>query len=180
MATYTPTVTNYPSGVVIIESEDGTSYNTIQESISGSHNYQINEVYLKANDISQILQPITFERYDSNGDILQDKRIPAVDPFSFQPSIKIDFNNKDYILDGRLEIDYSLKPNEKVFFYLDTTVLDNGSLLGDDKSLPKDFLKTYDFFQDYGKEIEIDFNYGETSVPKCSNQEPSSLSSKDR
>jgi hypothetical protein len=94
MAIYTPTVTNYPSGVVIIESEDGTSYNTIQESLSGSHNYQINEVYLKANDISQILQPITFERYDSNGDILQDKRIPAVDPFSFQPSIKIDFNNK--------------------------------------------------------------------------------------
>jgi len=180
MAIYTPTVTTYPSGVVVIESEDGTTYDAIQQSVSGSHNYQINEVYIKANDISQILQPITFQKYDANGDILQDKRIPTVDPFSFQPSIKINFKNKDYILDGRLEIDYSIKPNEKVFFFLQTTVLDNGSLLGDDRSLPKDFLKTYDFFQDYGKEIEIDFNYGETSVPKCSNQEPSSLSSKDR
>ena len=175
MATYTPTFTNYPSGVVIIESEDGTSYNTVQESISGSHNYQINEVYLKANDLSQLLQPIGFQKYDSNGDILQDKRIPAVDPFSFQPSIKINFKNTDYILDGRLEIDYSLKPNEKVYFYLDTTVLDNGSLLGDDRSLPEDFLRTYDFFQDYGEEIEINFNYGETSVSECSNKEPNNF-----
>jgi|ETNvirenome_2_30_1030614.scaffolds.fasta_scaffold00095_51 hypothetical protein len=180
MGVYSPSTTSFPNGVVTIESEDDTLYSTIQEAVAGSHNYQINEIYLKSNDISQILQPITFQRYDSNGDILEDKRVPAVDPFSFQPSIKINFRNKDYILDGRLEIDYTVKGGEEVYFYLDTTVLDNGALLGDDKSMPKDFLKTYNFFQDYGKEIEIDFSYDERAIPECTDQEASDFRTENR
>ena len=59
-------------------------------------------------------------------------------------------------------------------------MLDNGALLGDDKSMPKDFLKTYNFFQDYGKEIEIDFSYDERAIPECTDQEASDFRTENR
>ena len=172
MATYTPTSTSYPNGVVLIESEDSTLYDTIQESISGSHNYLINSIYLKTNDVSQILEPITFQKYDSNGDIQNDKNIPTVDPFSFQPAVSIDFSKKDgsYILDGQTEIGYTLQANESVYFYLNTTVVDNGSLLPEQKGFNEEFLKTYDFFQEYDDKINIDFNYEQAGVPEGYNE----------
>ena len=173
MATHTPTSTSYPNGVVTIESEDATEYNSIQESVVGSHNYKINKVYLKTNDVSQILEPITFKKFDSNGNVQEDKTVPTVDPFSFQPSIDIDFKGKENILDGRTEIIYNVKANENVYFYLDTTVIDNGSLLGEQKGFDKDFLETYDFFQEYDDQIVIDFDYDQKGVPQCTDETPS-------
>lgn len=172
MAVYIPTATFFPLGVVNIESEDSTNYETIQESLAGSENYLIKKIYLKSNDVSQILQPITFRKFDSNGNIDEDKKIPAVDPFSFQPSIDIDFTDKKHILDGKMEIIYDIKANESVYFYLDTIAIDNGSILGKQKGFDEDFLRTYDFFKEYEDEIVIDFNYEQSGIPKCTNQEP--------
>lgn len=180
MASHTPTSTFFPLGVVIIESEDSTDYNTIQEALSSSENYLINKIYLKSNDISQILQPITFRKYDSNGNIDEDKTIPTVDPFSFQPSLDIDFVGKEHILDGTVEIIYNIKPSEVVYFYLDTTVIDNVNLLGNQKGFDEEFLRTYGFFQDYEDEIIIDFNYEQSGVPKRTNQEPTDKFSRNR
>lgn len=173
MAVHTPTVTTFPNGVVTIESEDDTQYDTIQEALVGSHNYKIDNIYLKTNDVSQILEPITFRKFDSNGNVNEDKTVPTVDPFSFQPSIEIDFKGKENILDGRTEIVYNVKANETVYFYLDTTVIDNGTLLGEQKGFNEDFLKTYDFFQEYDDQIVIDFNYDQKGVPQCTDKEPS-------
>ena len=41
------------------------------------------------------------------------------------------------------------------------------------KVCQKIFEKTYNFFQDYGKEIEIDFSYDERAIPECTDQEAS-------
>ncbi|MDF1858369.1 MAG: hypothetical protein P1U29_05310, partial [Candidatus Pelagibacter bacterium] len=67
-------------------------------------------------------------------------------------------------------IGYTLQANESVYFYLDTTVVDNGSLLPEQKGFNEEFLKTYDFFQEYDDKINIDFNYEQAGVPEGYNE----------
>jgi hypothetical protein len=46
-------------------------------------------------------------------------------------------------------------------------------LLGEQKGFDKDFLETYDFFQEYDDQIVIDFNYDQDRVPQCTDETPS-------
>ena len=156
MATYVPTRTKYTTGVITIISNDDTSYESIQESI-GSYIYEIKKVYLKSNSIEQILIPISFRKYDVNGNAEVVKTIPTVDPTQYQPSLNIDFDSNKYILDGHLNISYALNPNEEVYFYLDTLTLNKADVLNGATSLPIDFLKTYNFFEDYKDKIKLEF-----------------------
>ena len=123
MPIYAPTATSYPTGVVTITSTDGTTYQSIQESI-GSYIYEIINVYLKANSIEQLLNQITFQKYDSNGNIQSVKTIPTVDPTQYQSSLNIEFENSQYILDGKLNIFYNVDANEEVFMNLTVNTLD--------------------------------------------------------
>ena len=54
---YSPSVTTYPDGVVTVASTDGTTYNQIITSM-GSFIYGVSNMYINANDGSQLLQPI--------------------------------------------------------------------------------------------------------------------------
>ena len=128
MPSYTPVVVVYPSGVVSVESVTDTSYDQILASM-GSMMYQIRELYLKTNSINQLLEPISFQKYDANGNIVNQKTVPTADPFQYQTSLSIEFKSKGYILDGKLSIEFSILPSEIVFFYLDTNVLKNEDLL---------------------------------------------------
>lgn len=166
MATYNPTTTSYPSGVVTISNVDtAVPYSEVQQSM-GANNYEILSVYIKTNNITQLLQPITFQKYDSNGNIVSDKYVPTVDPYSTQPSIKLDVQGLGYVLDGKLKIDYNVEPSESVQMFFDTKVLDNSSLMGKNDTFDDEFLKTYDMFQEYADEIPIDFDLYEAKKPE--------------
>ncbi len=99
MATHTPTAVVYPNGVVTVESLDGTSYESILESL-GSKQYIMTDVYIQSGSVPQMLEPIGFFKYDTNGNIIDNKVIPTVDPNQDQLSLNIDFKSKDYVLDG--------------------------------------------------------------------------------
>jgi hypothetical protein len=152
MAVYTPTSTNYPSGVITLESTSATPYEEIQESM-GSSSYQIKNIYLKTDSTTQILQPLILRKYDSNGDIDITSVVPTVDPYQKQTSLNIGVDSNNYILDGKLNISYEILSNENVSINLDTIKLDKSSILKmkDDEV----FLDFHNIFSDYSEKVDI-------------------------
>lgn len=128
MPSYTPTVTPYSSGVVTIETMSGTSYEEIQQSM-GAYNYQLKELYIKTNGNPQILEPLNFLKYDSNGEIVERKTVPTVDPKQYQTSIFYKFQSKGYIFDGKLSVGFNVLPSEEIFMYFDTICFRSKGLL---------------------------------------------------
>lgn len=113
MAVFTPTVTYYPEGVVSIRSEDSTAYTTVLQSM-GSFVYGVEGIYLKADNVEQILQNFTFNNYDVNGNKQNVVKVNAVDPYQKQPSINTSLLGQDVVFDGRTSLDFEILPNERV------------------------------------------------------------------
>lgn len=113
MAIYTPTVTYYPDGVVNVVSVDSTKYSTIVESM-GSFVYGIEGVYIKAENVEQILQNFTFNRYDVNGNLQNFVDVITVDPYQRQASVNTSLVGKDIVFDGRTSLSFEILPNENV------------------------------------------------------------------
>lgn len=152
MAVHTPTVTNFPNGVITITSLDSTLYDAIIESL-GSYYYVMTDVYIQSNSVEQMLEPLGFFKYDVNGNITDNKVIPTLDPNQDQLSLFIEFASKGYILDGKLYIEYNLQPNETVNFYIGNIQYANSMELPDNDGFPKDFLKDYGFFENFTDEL---------------------------
>ena len=72
------TTTTYPNGVVSVVSTDGTSYQSILNSM-GSFVYGVESIYVKANSNEQILKGFTVEQYDVNGYIKSFEQKPTID-----------------------------------------------------------------------------------------------------
>ena len=152
MAIYVPTSVNYPTGVVSIGSTSGTLYEQIQESM-GSFMYQIKKIHINAGGNEQILIPISLERYDSNGNIVNNDIIPAIDPYQQQTALDIVIDSDNYVLDGKLNIKYDILPNSDVYMYFDVIELDNkGNIKGD---IDKEFLNINDFFANFMNTIKL-------------------------
>lgn len=113
MAVFTPTVTYYPDGVVSVVSEDRTPYSVVVESM-GSFVYGVESVYLKAENVEQILQNFTFNNYDVNGNIQSIVKVNTVDPYQKQPSINTSLIGEDVVFDGRTSLDFKILPNEQI------------------------------------------------------------------
>lgn len=146
---YAPATTTFPNGVFTITSNKGTAYPLIQESM-GSYQYGIDEIYIQSSTTQQLLQPLIFRNYDSNGTISVTVDVTTVNPYQKQSSIFIKPTKKNLVLDGRTSINFTLLPNEdeNIIFY--TTEQSNAYAL-----------KEPTFFDDYFfKQNEEDFFNG--------------------
>lgn len=158
MPTYNPKKNTIANGTVVIESMDGTNYQSIQQSISSSYKYKIQKIYIKAENFNQLTEPLIFVNRQVNGNVKQKQRIIAIDPKSYQLSTEESFKNETLILDGDLKILYLIQPNQTVYFYVDTIALGNADLLHPVKdSNLKDFLETYEMFSQFDDDLIIDF-----------------------
>jgi hypothetical protein len=128
MATYTPTITTYGDGVVSVVSTDGTSYETILNSM-GSFVYGVSEMYIKADSNDQILESFKFNRYNVNGNLESFVDAPTIDPYQYQSSIFLDMKRDDVVLDGRTNLNFSILPNESVSLILYTNQMSNRDCL---------------------------------------------------
>lgn len=144
--TYLPITTPLPNGAVSIQSADTTSYSQILNSM-GSWVYLIKEVYIKSNNLSQLLQPLFFNQYDVNGTLNAFNQINAVDPYQYQNSLNFRLAKQNVILNGRTSIATVIEPNETVFLILRTLALENANYLP-----PSNFF-TEDIFENYAKQI---------------------------
>lgn len=107
---YSPTITFFPAPVVTIESQDGTSYETIQASLTSTV-YVARAVEITATSNAQITQPVAFENYDVNGDVNNFVITPTVDPFQYQTAIELDLASRNVIFDGRTKMNVQLLGN---------------------------------------------------------------------
>ncbi len=149
MPIFAPTITNYPNGVVTVASNDATPYSSIIQSM-GSFMYGVNEMYLKANDNSQILQSYQFQRYDVNGTLESFVDAPTIDPYQFQSSLFFKLTKDNVVLDGRTNLDFTVLPSESLYMIFYTKQLANRDLIPRTNFFNNDF---FNLFNDYKESI---------------------------
>jgi hypothetical protein len=116
----------------------------------GSFIYGVGEIYLKANDNSQILESYQFNRYDVNGTLESFVQVPAIDPYQFQSSLFVKLIKENVFLDGRTNLDFTLLPSETLYMILYTKQIANLDLVPTNDFFNNDF---FNLFDDYREEI---------------------------
>ena len=149
MPVFIPTITTFVNGVVTVTSNDNTPYNSIINSM-GSFYYGVGEIYLNANDNSQILESYQFNSYNVNGTLESFVQLPAIDPYQFQSSIFVKLVKENVVLDGRTNLDFTLLPSETLYMILYTKQLANRDLVPRTNFFNNDF---FNLFNDYKEEI---------------------------
>jgi hypothetical protein len=110
---YSPTITTFPAPVVTIESQDATSYDTIQRSLISTI-YVAKGLELIASSNEQIVERLYFESYDSNGDLKNFVVSPAIDPYQYQKAIDVDLSEKGVIFDGKTKMGATILPASSI------------------------------------------------------------------
>ena len=149
MPIFAPTITNYPNGVVTVASNDATPYNSIVQSM-GSFNYEVSEMYLSSNNVSQILQSYQFKSYDANGTLESFVDVPTIDPYQFQSSLFFKLAKDNVVFNGRTNFDFEVLPNESLYIIFYTKQLANRDLVPRTNFFNNDF---FNLFNDYKDEI---------------------------
>jgi len=153
MPIITPTTTTYSDNVVSVISTDRTPYYLIQNSM-GSFIYGLTEIYLKANNNSQILQSYKFNRYDVNGTLESFSEIPTIDPYQYQSSLFAKIQKDNVYLDGRTNLAFTLLPNETLFLILYTEQIANRDFVPATNFFNEDFFnKQYNVLNDYQESL---------------------------
>jgi hypothetical protein len=142
MPVYIPTVTTFVNGVVSVISTDGTSYQSILNSM-GSFVYGVDEVYLKANSNSQILNGFTVEQYDVNGYIKSFEQKPTIDPYQYQNSVFFKMAEENVVLNGQTTFDMNILPNEVIFMVIYVEQLAVRDYLSGNSFFDNDFFKSF-------------------------------------
>lgn len=154
---YAPTITVSPTPLISVTTSDLTSYDEIQET-QGTISYQADSIYFQTETIEQVNEPLDIEIYDADGNLKKTKQINPADPNQFLPVKNINLENDPIIFDGRTRLNLNILPNENIKLYFQTRQVEPSDLLKENtrKFFSEDFLKTYDFFQDYDSEIRKD------------------------
>ena len=115
---YNPTITTFSAPVVTIESQDATSYETIQRSLISTV-YVAKGLELIASSNEQIVERLYFESYDANGDLKNFVVSPAIDPYQYQKAIDVDLTEKGVIFDGKTKMGATILPVSNIRLDID-------------------------------------------------------------
>lgn len=161
---YSPTVTVFPAPVVTIVSQDATSYETIQQSLTTT-TYVAKAVEVTATSNDQITQPIYLENYDANGDLQNFNLAPSVDPYQYQTALAIDLSTKNVIFDGKTRMNVQLLGESTTNIEFDTAQVgpSGADELGgalDDEALAEIFNSTiFRGIEDFQENVEELYDY---------------------
>lgn len=108
--TYAPTITTYADPLITGDSLNDTSYDEIVESLAANV-YVCDSVDIQASSVSQLNELIYVNEYDSNGERKTYAITPDTDPYQFQKSIKLKFENEGVIFNGRTSFGVDLLAN---------------------------------------------------------------------
>lgn len=136
------TETTYSGGVISVQSTDGTSYESILNSM-GSFVYGVDSVYLKANSNSQILNGFTIEQYDVSGYIKSFEQKPTIDPYQYQNSVFFKLAKENVVLNGQTTFDFNVLANEVIYMVIYTEQLALRDYLSGNSFLDNDFFKNF-------------------------------------
>ena len=136
------TTTTFTNGAISVISIDGTSYESILNSM-GSFVYGVDNVYLKTNSNSQILNGFTVEQYDVNGYIKSFDQKPTVDPYQYQKSVFLKMTKENVVLNGQTTFNIDMLPNEVVFMVIYVEQLALRDYLSGNSFFDNDFFKSF-------------------------------------
>jgi hypothetical protein len=136
------TTTTFTNGAISVISTDGTSYEAILNSM-GSFVYGVDNVYLKTNSNSQILNGFTVEQYDVNGYIKSFDQKPTVDPYQYQKSVFFKMAKENVVLNGQTTFDIDMLPNEVVYMVIYVEQLALRDYLSRNSFFDNDFFKSF-------------------------------------
>ena len=136
------TTTTFTNGAISVISIDGTSYESILNSM-GSFVYGVDNVYLKTNSNSQILNGFTVEQYDVNGYIKSFDQKPTVDPYQYQKSVFFKMTKENVVLNGQTTFNIDMLPNEVVFMVIYVEQLALRDYLSGNSFFDNDFFKSF-------------------------------------
>ena len=136
------TTTTFTNGATSVISIDGTSYESILNSM-GSFVYGVDNVYLKTNSNSQILNGFTVEQYDVNGYIKSFDQKPTVDPYQYQKSVFFKMTKENVVLNGQTTFNIDMLPNEVVFMVIYVEQLALRDYLSGNSFFDNDFFKSF-------------------------------------
>jgi hypothetical protein len=142
MGTVVATTTTFTNGAISVISTDGTSYESILNSM-GSFVYGVDEVYLKANSNSQILNGFVVEQYDVNGYIKSFEQKPTIDPYQYQKSVFFKMAKENVVLNGQTTFDLNVLPNEVIFMNIYVNELTMRDYLSGTSAFDNDFFKNF-------------------------------------
>jgi hypothetical protein len=142
MGTVVATTITFTNGAISVISIDGTSYESILNSM-GSFVYGVDNVYLKTNSNSQILNGFTVEQYDVNGYIKSFDQKPTVDPYQYQKSVFFKMTKENVVLNGQTTFNIDMLPNEVVFMVIYVEQLALRDYLSGNSFFDNDFFKSF-------------------------------------
>lgn len=142
MGTVLATTTTFTNGAISVISTDGTSYESILNSM-GSFVYGVDNIYLKTNSNSQILKGFKVEQYDVNGYIKSFEQKPTVDPYQYQKSVFFKMTKENVILNGQTTFDLDMLPNEVVFMSIYVNELTMRDYLSGNSAFDNDFFQNF-------------------------------------
>lgn len=133
-------VSTLDTPALIVESESGTTYDEIQQSM-GSNAYEIGQVddlYL-ASSTAQLVQPVTFIQYDVNGNQQKYVLPPIVDPFQTQSTLYASVAKKNLSFEGRLRVEVDILEATSLSMRLNTRKASPADALKADAAHPSDW-----------------------------------------
>jgi hypothetical protein len=142
MGTVVATTTTYTNGVISVVSTDGTSYESILNSM-GSFVYGVNNVYMKANSNTQILNGFKVEQYDVKGYIKSFEQKPTIDPYQYQKSVFFKMAKDNVVLNGQTTFDINVLPSEVIYMNIYITELALRDYLSGNSAFDNDFFKNF-------------------------------------
>jgi hypothetical protein len=128
------------------------SYDTIQQSIGQGYQFGVNGVYMKAQGISQLLQPITLEKNNRRGIFELKNYIPTVDPYQFVSAINSDVvdskEHESLTFNGLQNFVMPIESTENVYVVFSLEEQSTNNLL---QTSPTNFerLEYYDYLADF-------------------------------
>ncbi len=114
MPDYLPTVTTQVAPIISASTNNGVSYEEIQQSI-GSYAFQLTSLYVYTpNNISQLLLPIYLRKYNKQGDRTERSLFMNIDPFQYTAALNVDFKELDYRFDSNNNFYLTIQPNTTI------------------------------------------------------------------
>ena len=112
--------------------------------------YSVGLTYLQSATANQVLETISVNTRDANGNLAQKTLVPTIDPYQFQSSLFLKLAKENVILDGRTNLDFTLLPSETLYIIFYTSQLANRDYVPRTNFFNNDF---FNLFNDYKDQI---------------------------
>lgn len=136
---------------VDVKSGGQINYDVIQQSIGQGYQFGLNGLYMKANSVTQLLQPVTLEKNNRRGIFEQKQFIPIVDPYQLVSAINQDVidhaQHESLTFNGLQNFVLEIGIGETVIFVFSLQEQSTNNLIP--KPTNFEVLEYYDFLADF-------------------------------